>query len=36
MLGLGEETLEFSPDLKRILHLHAISVRWAARPSDDN
>jgi hypothetical protein len=27
---------EFSPDLKRALHLHALTARRLARPSDDN
>jgi hypothetical protein len=27
---------EFSPDLKRALHLHALAARRPARPSDDN
>ena len=33
---VGRLVQEFSPDLKRALHLHAFTARRVARPSDDN
>jgi hypothetical protein len=33
---VGRLVQEFSPDLKRALHLHAFTARRLARPSDDN
>jgi hypothetical protein len=33
---VGHLVQEFSPDLKRALHLHALVAHPAARPSDDN
>jgi hypothetical protein len=33
---IGRLVQEFSPDLKRTLHLHAFTARRLARPSDDN
>jgi hypothetical protein len=33
---VGHLVQEFSPDLKRALHLHALTARRIARPSDDN